>query len=170
MNKSKPITIEEMEYIRRLYFDENKGMAAVARLTHRRTGTICECVSQLGKPRGLYERWRGRDNPNWKGGRRKNGFGYIDVYLPPDSPYYAMRRKAQKCYVVEHRLVMAQYLNRCLTKDEIVHHLNGVRDDNRICNLALTHRSNHPTKTFMKLLQKRVRELESELSQQKLSF
>jgi len=168
MGKHRPVTAEEMEYIRHLYFDEYKGMQAIQKLTHRSARVICKCVSQLGKPRGLYERWKGEYNPNWKGGRRRNNFGYIDVYLPEDSPYSSMRRKGQKCYVVEHRLIMAMHLSRCLTKDEIVHHLNGIKDDNRISNLALVSRSNHPTKSFMKLLQKHVRELEAKLSQQTL--
>lgn len=70
----------------------------------------------------------GHNRSHWKGGRKKTRRGYVQVWLP-DSPM------AAKGYVLEHRLVVARALGRPLKDDEVVHHINHVRDDNRPENL-----------------------------------
>lgn len=76
-------------------------------------------------------RCKGERNHHWNGGRRTDGDGYIHIYSP-NHP-----NKSQHNYVQEHRLVMEKHLGRHLAKEEMVHHMNGLRYDNRIENLRL---------------------------------
>ena len=77
-------------------------------------------------------------NPAWKGGRfkhKKDGVIYIRNREHPSAN--------KSGYVLEHKLVMEEYLGRYLTKDELIIHINGVNDDNRLENLKLTTRSEY---------------------------
>lgn len=89
----------------------------------------------------------GASNHNWKGGRYKVR-GYVMVALrslPPEEQtrFASMASRSSGKYIPEHRLVMARQLGRPLEPKEVVHHLNGVKDDNRPENLELKQPSEH---------------------------
>ncbi len=103
----------------------------------------------------------GPDHPNAKkAGRHVTQHGYVMVLDPLKQGV-----KTGSRYIAEHRLVMGNHLGRRLLREEVVHHLNGIRDDNRIENLALLGPNDtHESRTLIKALQKRIQELEQYLA------
>ena len=76
--------------------------------------------------KGMYR----EKSSHWKGGRfRLDGYIYI---LKPNHSF-----ATKQGYVLKHRLVMEKHIGRYLTSIEVVHHINGIKDDNRIENLKL---------------------------------
>lgn len=73
-------------------------------------------------------------NPAWGGGFKRL-FGYVQFLTPKGCRFSSM--KDSRGYVFVHRLIMAAYLNRPLKPKEVVHHINNIRDDNRVGNLML---------------------------------
>lgn len=129
---------------------------------HNFTGLCIHCVAKDNVEKGRIIRAKGADNPKWKGGRTISPLGYVQISAP-NHP-----NKSSRGYVFEHRLVVEKSLGRYLTSEEIVHHLNGRKTDNRLENLAVVSRHNHDKLTIRKLTQKRIRHLEAQLSQQKM--
>jgi hypothetical protein len=98
-------------------------------------------VENCGKPaatRGMcnahyirltrYGRLESVKNAYGTGGMRPDGYKYVS-------------HKGRR--ILEHRLVMELHLGRRLESREVVHHINGVRADNRLENLSLTTHSDH---------------------------
>lgn len=78
----------------------------------------------------------GNRNGNWNGGRCITVQGYVKVFAP-GHPH------ATRNLVSEHRLVMEKHIGRYLTREEVVHHKNRIKSDNRLENLELMTHKQH---------------------------
>ena len=100
---------------------------------------------------------REKEHHNWKGGRIRSS-GYVFVHRSDHA------RANRDGYVREHILVWEEAHGKTLPKGWIVHHLNGIKDDNRPINLL-----GLPNKKHYLVLQakaKRIQELEALLNGQ----
>lgn len=129
----------------------------IGNLRRRKTDLCLSCTRAKHK----FGDMKGKNNPNWKGGWMSSG-GYKMIWLSPDDYFASMGMNINNApngvYVLEHRLVMAKHLGRCLQPWEIVHHKNGIRDDNRIENLELHSDLGHKGITFVELKIKKLEE------------
>ena len=124
----------DMEEIKRLY-REGESLRSIGNRFGVSWSTISRRLEDLWmKTRSRSDSAKkGAKSPCWKGGRRIDKRGYVLV-------------RHNVAYVFEHRLVMEQHLGRELKEEEIVHHKNGDKQDNRIENLELCTASEHRTK------------------------
>lgn len=120
----------DREELRRLVEDEKLQQTKIAVLLGVDRATIYRRCYQWNLQTQRTGPRDGEEHPNWQGGTKVVG-GYRYVYQP-DHP----QATKQRC-VLEHRLVMEATLGRYLHSDEVVHHLNKDRLDNRPENLGL---------------------------------
>lgn len=81
--------------------------------------------------------------------RKGHGLGRCSLHLGKNHPKarpvgskviydgYVKIKQVDGSWIGEHRLIMCDYLGRDLVKGETVHHVNGIRTDNRLQNLEL---------------------------------
>lgn len=131
---------------------------AIAKKFNTAGPTIARLLNDAGvamrQQRDYPSQITGARNCNWRGGRRITEEGYIDVRVSDSNG---------SRYEREHRLVMERTLGRRLKPTEHVHHLNGIRTDNRPDNLAVMNKASHHRlgPTLQRTMQARIRHLES---------
>lgn len=107
----------------------------------------------------------GKLAPGWKGGRTRNAEGYIRVYITS--------KRGHGAYEFEHRRIWEQY-HGPLQDGWVVHHINGIKNDNGIENLIALPKRGHINLMLLKEVQAKLRKLENEIrrikSQRKLAL
>ena len=96
----------------------------------------CGCGNQVKKIWSIGHNRKNVSPTNFKGGHTSKS-GYCYKYVPQHP------QRSNSGYVEEHRLVMEKHVGRYLERNEVVHHLNQNKSDNRIENLQLLTKKAH---------------------------
>jgi len=167
----------EADYeIRQLYLREKLSSIEIAKRLGVRLRLVTSAITRMDIARSFkeaaritkengYSPVRGEQSHAWKGGWHNQG-GYIYVYAP-NHPRVKGSKDPNRRYIAEHILIWEQVHQRRLPPNWVVHHINGIKTDNRPENLAALKPNSHSTRTLVNLAQERIRALENQLRNKK---
>lgn len=102
---------------------------------------VCENISKTHKGKIVSAETRTKIAEGHKlsgiGHKKLRSDGYISIYFP-DHP-----KSSKDGYVMEHVLIMECVLGRRIADNEIVHHKNAIKTDNKVSNLEVMTASEH---------------------------
>jgi hypothetical protein len=108
------------------------GELFLTNIFHQRQGTCSKSCGHRAFNKKNPGAWAGEKSGCWKGGVTRR-HGYVMQFAPDHHSVVGTTRR----YVLQHRIVMESKIGRPLRPHERVHHLNGVKHDNRPENLEL---------------------------------
>ena len=122
---------------------EARRKTGASTLGRKRTDETRARISEAKK------KYRKRSDYEFGGHEKINDTGYYRVFVP-DHPC-----ASADGFVLKHRLIMEREIGRLLRPDEVVHHKNGIRTDNRIENLQLMTKREHDAYHTAQRMEKR---------------
>ena len=138
-NTPDDIRYRNKEWLKEQYYDLNINTKQIADMCNVTKPTIRNWMRIFGLPMN-HTALSKEAHPLWKGGKTIATKGYIMVKK------YNHPRGGKQNYIAEHILVMEKDIGRYLTDEEVVHHINGVKNDNQIENLYLYNNSSEHNK------------------------
>lgn len=113
---------------------------------YKHTRDFCEKISKANKGKIISQEQRIKQSEAMKqhynglngyGHLKKHCRGYVLCYAP-DHPH-----AHKDGYIMLHTVIMEIHLGRYITEREVVHHANGIRNDNALDNLVLMTKHDH---------------------------
>jgi hypothetical protein len=117
--------------------DGTRSSIEIAKLVGLSPRYVRKVMLRLNLPRWGEGAQPGKENHQYKTGRRIDLDGYVLVTAPKDHPYARQRTNRSGKLIYEHRLVLEQHLGRYLLPEEVVDHIDGLTLHNAPENLRL---------------------------------
>jgi len=122
---------DNRDWLYEMYINKDLSQMSIAKICDIDQSIIHRRLVKFGIPRRKFCGRSGSHCHLWKGGITTSSQGYIHIRC--------LNHPRTDCrgYVPEQILVVEKYTGRTLAKEEAVHHINGIKADNRIENLYL---------------------------------
>lgn len=132
--------VSSWEHIRALA-DAKRGvkrsLETIAKISASRKGKRCSVKTEFKKGLTPWNKGRVGIDKFRRGSIVGATGGYLQIRLP-DHPM-----ANNEGYILLHRFILFIYLGRIISTDEIVHHIDGNKRNNRFDNLKICSRSEH---------------------------
>lgn len=157
-----PRKLPSPEKVRQLYIEKSLSTTQIAKLYGCAPSAAFQSLKRNNIPtrsnsEGIklaYATGRMK-HQNWKGGRRRKvEGGYIRILA------HGHHRVNRDGYVLEHIMIWEKTHGKELPEGWVIHHINGIKDDNRPRNLLALPRGKHHNQLVAQALKERIRELE----------
>lgn len=158
--------------LQKLYVEEYWSTFAIAKKLNCGQTSVKRYLEKYGIPRRRFQdsvkitynlgranlmRAKKSKHGKWRGGRTKDKRGYIKVCKPG---YYRAHKNG---YVYEHIIVWEKANKKKLPKNWGVHHINGIKDDNRPENLKALPNRSHNKLALLTEAKRKICKLETEI-------
>lgn len=123
-------TYKSKKWLFEQYINKEKSIRKISEEIKISRGVIKKRLESFGIKIRSKGFGKGKFHSRWKGGKFTSSGGYIKIYKPKHP-------NSNDGYIFEHVFNMSEFLKRPIKDEERIHHIDGVKNNNSIENLAL---------------------------------